>query len=98
MAKKSPGLLYEQYIHDDLDDKEKEMVETSYKLGMEQLNLALTNLRDKKDISVDMALFKIVNVGAIFLFKRGMGDALLASIAALYEEVGKEQRGTTGSA
>ena len=98
MAEKSPGLLYEQYMGGDLDDEEKQMVDASFNTGFDELNRMLTNLRGKKDISVDMALMKMVSVGSVFLFKRGMGNALLQSLADLYKKVGKDQQDITGSA
>ena len=98
MAEKSPLLLWEQYLQEDLDDKEKQIIEASFSAATENLQQVMTKLDSTEGISREVTLMRVVIVSSMMLFKRGLGDALLETLASSYKQVMADQRGTTGSA
>lgn len=98
MIEKVPALLYKQFMQGYLDAKEKQMVGESFQYGGDAATRIVTEFTNKKEISVDMAALKLVQVVSAVLFQRGMDNIVLTTLSDMAKKIRKEGNSSIGRA
>ena len=96
MDEKVPALLYEQFMQGDLDAKGEQMVGESFQYGADAANRIVTDFTTKKELSIDMAALKLVQVVSAVLFQRGMDNIVLTTLSDMAKKIRKEGNSSIG--
>ncbi len=96
MDEKVPALLYEQFMQGDLDAKDEQMVGESFQYGADAANRIVTEFANKKELSMDMAALKLVQVVSAILFQRGMDNVVLTTLSDMAKKIRKEGNSSIG--